>query len=1063
MAQKTRRQERDQSTTIHPVPVAARGISDQPPHLRLPGQMEDARNCHVSVIDGTSKRPGTEYMTPITLDGGANWREFKLEFDESEQYVGVFGFPASDPNATVRIFRVASTINWTEATVTIAAAAQTYLNQGNADTLRFRPISKDETLIICTNVVASTAAAATFTLTGTFRDYGIMVAQTPADNTYHRALTEDIDENKPAGYYKYSVSGVTFAKIQFAPVTGQFASVTGIYDNSGSSPMGFTIRCRKYDLAVAGATWTEATKTLTKAGAFTNYFPLIQAGEEFHISSGTGATPGYYAIVSGTANTLVFATSIGAGANGQVDIAGTNGVSVTYDVQRATDGVALVDMYAVAESFQDAFRAAGADNGLIGWTPVGGTSGYFSLTSPFRGAGASILEIGAPSAGTTLAAAGNPFYFAGGTPTAGAGSGSLTLDVANRWTQVSPSGAADGSIDSTTFPVKLLRTAANTFRIDPITPTPRMSGDGTTNPSPSIFRKAGTISAVTATNPASLTSLSHARRTGDVVTTAGLGLVAGSANGTFPVTVIDGDTFTIPVDASAGVTDGVGTWTSGGAAIFDAAIHRGRLGLFGGSFSCFSRVRDYFNFYVADYRNIVDDDPIDAPIGAREVVNIDFVQELNGRLIAFSKGAKQYEFGLPEALTPSTASWTGRTTNATYSICPVQMDAYVYFLGPRTNKSVAWEYRYDGLQTQYTAGEITAHCRDLLPMALRSLAAGVNEGVLLVLPAGNGSTSKLFVYRAFWDGADKQQSEWVEYVFDPGVRICDVVVIKGDAYLLTETTGLITDITTNADTTVTTQTNHGLANGNTVYISESQSTPSLDGARIVRNVTANTFQINPAFNVTAGATSSLGVGRWSNTDYMIEKLSLSREDPKTGYPYTIHLDRRLELTGVFGGVNTVWTLPFPAQGSTLNKVVLKTSGTIVDLAAAVYAGNTITLAGNFAGIGYLGRNFDFRLQLTPPYFKDSNGIPDQQVAILLNRIVIAYLNAGDFSVRVDYDDARADVTNTFTPTAVIESGRFQAWTLGDGEHMTVFIESNSPKQLTIAGFQQQGDYAFGLR
>lgn len=1019
--------------------------------------MTAAKNCHVSVIDGASKRPGTEYTRAVTLVGGENYRSVPLVIDPSEQYIIVFGRPATTGVTVVRIFRVGGA----EASVTIAAAAQTYLNTANADQLRFAPITKDLSLVFSTQLVAATSAAATYTISATWTDYGQMIANTPVDGTYHRATGADTDEAKPAGFYQYNVGGVTFAKAQFSTVSGrEAATVVGAYDNSADNPQGFKVRCRKYALAVSGMTWNLAGKTLTKAAAYASYFASFQAGDQFHVATGSGPlVPGYYTVVNATTNVLTLDSDIGA-TDGATDIAGTNGISVEFDVQRAYDTVAQVDMYAVAQSFQTAFRASGAVDGLISWTAVGGSAGYFTLTSPFRGSGASIISTSAPSAGTDLSTVGKGFYFAGATLTAGTGSGSLTFPIASRWTQVSPSGSADGSINNTTFPLSMLRTAANAFAIGLTTPTPRISGDGTTNPTPSLFQKSGAITAVSASNPASITSLAHSRRTGDVLVLAGLG----AGNGTYTITVVDADTFMIPSAAS-----GTGTWTIGGAAITEAIVHRGRLGLFGSNYAVFSQARDYFNFYLNDYQNIVDSDPIDAPIGGREPANIDFVVDFNGRLVAFSKAPRQYEFGTPDTLTPSSASWTGKTRYSTYSIRPVLMDSFLYFLGPRTNKSVAWELRYDGIQLQYDAGEISAHVRDLLPMSLRSMVAGVNETVVLVLPTGNGSTSKLMVYRAFWDQGKKEQSEWVTYEFDPGVRLADLCVIDGDVYMLTETTGLILSITAAAAALVTTQVPHGHISGDTVYFSETQSTPSIDGARVITVVNATSFTV--PVTTTVAAASSAGIGRWSNTDYMIEKLSLSREDPKAGYLYTIHLDRRLERIDATAGVNaaglTTWTLPFPAQGSTLNRAVVKSSGAVVDISGATYAGNTIVLADPtnlYGGVGvYLGRYFDYQLQLTPPYFHDSSGIPDQMVGILLSDIVIAYQNSGDFSVRCDYDDARGDVTFTFTPTATLETGRFRAWTRGDGEHMTVFIESSGPKQLTIAAYQQQGDYAFGIR
>lgn len=67
------------------------------------------------------------------------------------------------------------------------------------------------------------------------------------------------------------------------------------------------------------ATWTEATRTLTKTGAFTSY--TWAAGDFVSVRAGTGAIVGYVPISAKTdADNIVLATTIGAGADAQTDI-----------------------------------------------------------------------------------------------------------------------------------------------------------------------------------------------------------------------------------------------------------------------------------------------------------------------------------------------------------------------------------------------------------------------------------------------------------------------------------------------------------------------------------------------------------------------------------------------------------------------------------------------------------------------------------------------------------------------------------------------------------------------
>lgn len=95
-------------------------------------------------------------------------------------------------------------------------------------------------------------------------------------------------------------------------------------------------------IPLTGATWTNGTLTLTKTGAFTNY--TFRVGDRIRITGGTGATAGYYIVASRvSADAITLTATIGAGADGQTNIAGS-----LYDFQlmRGHFAVALHDMAA---------------------------------------------------------------------------------------------------------------------------------------------------------------------------------------------------------------------------------------------------------------------------------------------------------------------------------------------------------------------------------------------------------------------------------------------------------------------------------------------------------------------------------------------------------------------------------------------------------------------------------------------------------------------------------------------------------------------------------------------
>ncbi len=93
-------------------------------------------------------------------------------------------------------------------------------------------------------------------------------------------------------------------------------------------------------ITITGATWTEATKTLTKIGAFASYNFLV--GDTYDAQSGTGVNVGLYEIASKTSSDeIVLRMSLGAAANGQTNLAGelpNDQVELPsdFDIQRIT-------------------------------------------------------------------------------------------------------------------------------------------------------------------------------------------------------------------------------------------------------------------------------------------------------------------------------------------------------------------------------------------------------------------------------------------------------------------------------------------------------------------------------------------------------------------------------------------------------------------------------------------------------------------------------------------------------------------------------------------------------
>lgn len=705
-----------------PIPSLFGGISQQPAPLRFPHQVEDAQNAVFSVIDGLSKRPGSMLLKKITgLTTEGDYRLHSILRDHDEQYLVIYG------EGELRVFEIVDDLNLLEATVNVSSNAQTYLDANTPAAADLRLISlRDYTLIVNTTVTTEATDAAGYT---TSKDivryqngrtaYQQMLAYTPADNAYVSLDEQDTAED--VQYWQYDAADGTFATAKFAGLTGNWGYPGGYYNDSsygggGGTSAGFKIGFVRTALAITGATFTTATKKLSKAGAFTAY--TFTAGDQIYVASGTGVTAGWYTIVGrDSADQIELSADIG-GTNPS-DVA-TTGVGKEYAVETNfnwgdNDG-SHPGMADVAKEYQDALQAAGAKDALVTWVNTGGSKGYFIITSPYRGTGCTITAPTTNASFYDITASGRPFY----NPTITAGTGTPTDDTlapAKRWTRVSAPNDADAVFTPTTMPIKMVRTSyagdgstAAVFSVDVATWTPRTSGDETTNPVPSFITRK----------------------------------------------------------------------------ISDIQLHRNRLVFAADDNVVFSQAGDLFNFFIDQFDNIVDSDPIDVSISSDEVTLVDYILGFNKTLLIFTKAGKQFELNAPEALTPSTAAITASTSYQTAPVRPITLGDLAFFVAARKDAGVLFEYFYDQNRANNTAADDTAHVPALLPANIRSLVGSTNNNFIALLPP---DCTKLYTYQFYYSAQKKEQSAWGKWVFDENYRLVDIACLRDDLYMLVEMDG----------------------------------------------------------------------------------------------------------------------------------------------------------------------------------------------------------------------------------------------------------------------------------
>ena len=715
------------------VPHLRGGVSRQPASIRKSNQVEEAISVTHSIADGTSKRPGSQYMVPVTgLTASANYRMHGIERDDDEAFVVLYGLAGS--NTVLKIWELTEAGSLLASTVTFPTPERTYLESGSptANDLRLSTFT-DSTIVVNTKKAVALGVSKTYKVSSSRPTFQILSSVTFNPNQYGKVRADTETDDNKATFYRYLDTGEpTYGRTQFqvlnatgTPAT-DWTRATGAWDE-GTDRFGFKVGMARIDLDIAGdGAWATATKTLSKSGAFADYVFNTDEEEQIYVTAGTNVTPGWYSIASRiSANAIVL--------DDEITVAGTNQVNITTDAIGREFQVAAsfkdVDdewtMHDIAKRLEDSLRDAGADNALISWGFKGSNeTGRFTITGQWRGVGTKVFPPSAPRAGVTDISDGaaDPFYTSSVTVTEGtvtlSDSQPDTIDPASRWTKVAAPGSTDAQPDKTTMPVTLTLdtftgdgATAATWTVDQIIWNARLNGDAETNP---------------------------------------------------PVTFLDEGMF-----------------------IQDVTFHADRMLIAAGENVAFSQTGDFFNFWLEDPLNLVDSDPIDIPVSTgASVQTVEFLSNYRTTIVAFTKADRQAVLNTPDVLSPDTARFTpGTMDRKTSNVRPVVMGDLMYYTGPRADESILFEHNINDVSLLNVSESVSKHVVGLLPTTIQSLTADTNNSKVFITPT---DCDHIFVYEPDWLDREKVQSAWSEWQFHDSYRIVDTVSVKGFLFMLVE-------------------------------------------------------------------------------------------------------------------------------------------------------------------------------------------------------------------------------------------------------------------------------------
>lgn len=207
-----------------------------------------------------------------------------------------------------------------------------------------------------------------------------------------------------------------------------------------------------------------------------------------------------------------------------------------------------------------------------------------------------------------------------------------------------------------------------------------------------------------------------------------------------------------------------------------------RLYVTGGENLVMSRTDEYFNFYRYSAQRHINTDPIDIFSDTSSVNVLNSSAKLNGNLVLLSDYA---QFGM-SGLNPQTYETATLREMTSYecvsTVKPASSGENIY---------IAFNYGdYAGIREMYVeevtdtvrARPITDHVDNYIEGEILQMAASTNVNTLFLL--SEGARNKLYVYDWLFNGNEKVQSAWHEWVWPEGFEIVGISFVRDKLYVL---------------------------------------------------------------------------------------------------------------------------------------------------------------------------------------------------------------------------------------------------------------------------------------
>lgn len=203
-------------------------------------------------------------------------------------------------------------------------------------------------------------------------------------------------------------------------------------------------------------------------------------------------------------------------------------------------------------------------------------------------------------------------------------------------------------------------------------------------------------------------------------------------------------------------------------------FYRNRLAFLAAENVIMSRVGEYFSFFPSTVTALVDDDPIDVAASHTRPADLKAAISFSGGLLIFGEDT-QYSLEHDTVLANATVSLKPVTEfAASLQAQPVSAGKTVFFAVNKGAFGGIREYlTLPDSTDQNDAADITAHVPRYIAGDIHHLACSTNEDTLFVL--SRREPWRIWVYKYFWNGAEKIQSSWGVWEFGADVLSCFLV------------------------------------------------------------------------------------------------------------------------------------------------------------------------------------------------------------------------------------------------------------------------------------------------